>query len=208
MRWLLAVLVFLAGCGPMVVKPVLILEPRPESLPMTIGVYYPDELRTFRKFTRHMVSAGRPVTTDFTILVGEASVRLFDEALGLLFQRVVSSPTVMHVGTLEGGAAGVVEPRIISAAMYLGLHANGEAFNRATITYAFTLYAYAGERLASWTVSGEGLATSALSLTDTASWNIEQRSVELAMREAAWKFMSGFRDVPEVRRWLDERGVR
>ena len=28
------------------------------------------------------------------------------------------------------------------------------------------------------------------------------------MREAAWNFTRGFRDVPEVRRWLEERGVR
>jgi hypothetical protein len=34
-----------------------------------------------------------------------------------------------------------------------------------------------------------------------------KRSFERAMREAAWLFTSGFRDVPEVRSWLDEQGI-
>jgi hypothetical protein len=28
------------------------------------------------------------------------------------------------------------------------------------------------------------------------------RNFERAMRDAAWKFTSGFRNIPEVRRWL------
>jgi len=35
-----------------------------------------------------------------------------------------------------------------------------------------------------------------------------KRNFEHAMREAAWKFTSGFRDIPEVRRWLAEQSVR
>jgi hypothetical protein len=35
-----------------------------------------------------------------------------------------------------------------------------------------------------------------------------RRSFEQAMREAAWKLTSEFREVPEVRRWLVAQGVR
>jgi hypothetical protein len=34
-----------------------------------------------------------------------------------------------------------------------------------------------------------------------------KRNFERAMREAAWMLTSGFRDVPEVRRWLEEQGI-
>ena len=34
---------------------------------------------------------------------------------------------------------------------------------------------------------------------------IERRSIELAMRDAAWKFMRGLRDDPAIRSWLEQR---
>lgn len=201
MRWLLALVVLAAGCGT-VLRPVVVREPRPEPLPLTIGVHYPDEVRSFRKVP---VTGARGDSMNTEILVGEASIKLIDDALGLLFARVVSVPTVTSVGSAEDGLSAVIEPRILAATLAVGRQGVDDTFARASITYGFTLYSNAGERLASWTVSGAGLASSSTSLREAADWNIGRRSFELALRDAAWNFTSGFRDVAEVRRWLDER---
>jgi len=204
MRWLFALVVLAAGCGT-VLTPVVIREPRPEPLPLTIGVHYPDEVRSFRKVP---VTDARGDSANAKILVGEASVKLIDDALGLLFARVVSVTTVTPVGSAGDGLSAVIEPRILAAALEVGRQGVDDTFARGSITYGFTLYSKTGERLASWTVSGAGLASSSTSLRDAADWNTVRRSLELALRDAAWNFTSGFRDVAEVRRWLDERGVK
>lgn len=59
--------------------------------------------------------------------------------------------------------------------------------------------------MASWDITGRGNEPVANPL---AAVSTIRRNFEHAMREAAWKFTSGFRDVPEVRRWLEEHGVK
>ena len=127
--------------------------------------------------------------------------------------RDLASADVTPVGSAEGDLAAVIEPRIMAAALDVwgetgGIISSGDVLARATVVHALTLYSTTGERLASWTVSGAGLARTSTSLRDRADSNIEQRSLELALRDAAWSFMSSFRDVQGVRRWPDERGVR
>lgn len=72
-------------------------------------------------------------------------------------------------------------------------------------TYGFTLHSPRGEPEASWDVTGQGSEPIA---NPFAAVSTVRRSFEQAMREAAWRLTSGFRDVPEVRRWLNEQGVR
>jgi len=211
MRWLFA-LVLAAGCAPMALTPVIIREPRPEPLPLTIGVHYPDELRSYRKVRTTL--NGKPLrghwpgAGDFNIGIGQASVKLFDEVLGLLFARIVSVPSLPPLRSGEESLPAVIEPRIGSAILELQMLPPDRTFARATISYTLTLYPIGGAPLVTWTVYGTGVASSTVQLSDAATWNVEQRSFELALRDAAWNFTSSFRDVQGVRRWLDERGVR
>src|SRR5437899_2145227 len=143
MRWLLTLVVLVAGCAPMVLTPVVVREPRPEPLPLTIGVHYPEEVRSFRKVPRTIVLSGMSHSGEMKILVGEASVKLFDDALGLLFARVVGVPTVTPVGSAEGDLAAVIEPRIMAAALDVrgetgGIISSGDVLARATVVYALT----------------------------------------------------------------------
>lgn len=184
-----------AGCVWSVPEPVLVREPRPEPIPLRIGVYYSPEFRSFTY--RHYLP------TDTAYILGKPSVRLVNAALALLFIEVVEVPRPGLGASLRGDLAGVIEPRIVSAA-YEYPRAGTRVFP-VHITYGFTAYSRRGEAVASWDVTGQG--TEPTSNPFDAPSSI-RRNFEHAMREAAWKLTSGFRDFPEIRRWLEEQGVR
>ena len=210
--WLVAfgAAAFLAGCATVVPEPVLIREPPPAPVPLVIGVHYSDDFRSF-VYSRARVQGG----TSRTFAVGEPSVKLLDQALALLFTRVVQVSRLPPNVSSESAVTGVIEPRIAKVAyelpesveQFFGGRADTYAIVVAHITYAFTLYSMKGEQLASWPVSGRGVETLPLGWTEM-NKVLGQRSLELAMRDAAWKLTSEFRNVPGVRRWLDEHGVK
>lgn len=206
-RWALAcitlsVATFTTACS-VTPQPVLIREPRPEPLPLRIGVHYPHDLRTFS----YQQKEPRVLMTSFTL--GEPSVRLLHEALALLFLEVVELSTAAPSG-LRDDLAGVIEPRIAAASYSFTAQGPGTVcvgerctITGANISYGFTLHSRHGVPLASWVVSGTGDTGAGVTLGDKVG-----RSFEQAMREAAWNLTSGFRDVPEIRRWLEEQGAR
>jgi hypothetical protein len=194
----LGVAATLTGCVFSVPEPTLIREPRPEPVPLRIGVYYPPELRSFT-YRHHL--------TDTAWILGKPSVRLLSDAVSLLFADVVEVPRPGAGTSPVADVAGIIEPRLVSAsAVYWSDEhvKRGERVQPVRVTYGFTLYTPDGRRVASWEVTGRGEEPVANPLGGVQTL---KRNFEYAMREAAWKFTSEFRDVPDVRRWLDQRGV-
>lgn len=204
--WLLAfgAVALVAGCATVVPEPVLIREPRPEPVPLVIGLCYSDEFRSFV----YRKSSGQRVLAAFAL--GESSVKLVDEALTLLFARVVPVSGLPSKVSGDNAVAGVIEPKIADVSYEVPSRrvVGDQVVARALITYAFTLYSREGEQLASWQVSGRGVETPSAKIGVVPAHRSVQRSFEQAMREAAWKLTSDFRGVPGVRRWLDEQGVK
>jgi hypothetical protein len=209
-RKVLSVLLLLAtlisaGCAFSTPEPVLIREPRPDPVPLRIGVYYSPEFQSFTY--RHHFS-------DTAWILGEPSVKLIREALALLFIEVVEVPRPSSGTGLRGDLAGVIEPRIASAeAAYRSEeHLKAGLIVKPHVKYGFTLYSPRGESVASWDVTGRGeeptSASSPLAAAGYTTISTLKRNFEHAMQEAAWKFTSGFRDVPKVRRWLAEQASR
>lgn len=195
LSWLvLAAVAITASCAWTVPEPLLVREPRPEPVPLHIGVYFPPELRSFTY--RHHIP-------DTAYVLGDPSVRLLNEALALLFIEVVEVPRPGSEPSLRGDLAGIIEPRIISAGYQFGTQQSSPF--PAQITYGFTLYSRRGESVASWDVTGQSSESIGNPLAPVGSI---RRNFEHAMREAAWKFTSGFRDVHEVRQWLAKQAVR
>jgi hypothetical protein len=199
-----------AGCVSSVPEPVLIREPRPDPIPLRIGVYYSPE---FQSFTYGHDSF------DFAWILGKPSVQLLHEALALLFIEVVEVPRPGSEPGLRGDLAGVIEPRIVSAVadhVYEEHIKAGVMVEPVRVTYGFVLYSPRRELVASWYVTGRGsepfhptcfLPTCLLTIMSELK-STTKRNLEHAMREAAWEFTSGFRDIPEVRRWLAEQASR
>jgi hypothetical protein len=182
-------------------EPVLVRAPRPEPVPLRIGVYNSPE---FQDFTyRHHA-------TDIGWVLGKPSVRLLNEALGLLFVEVVEVPAPGSKPNLRSDLAGTIAPRIVSAeAVYL----SGEVVNVGSrvlqiqpvrVTYGFTLYSRSGKPEASWEVTGRGREPVD---DDDGAITTLKRNFERAMAEGARKLVNEFRDVPEVRQWLANQAV-
>jgi len=182
------------GCVSSVPEPVLVREPRPEAIPLRIGVY--DSLE-FRNYTY------RSDFSDTAWILGKPSVQLLHEALRLLFLEVVEVPRPGSEAGLHGDLAGVIEPQIVSAsAKLLDRPYSNPAAWAVDVTYRFILSSPNGAPLASWQVTGWGKEPVSFSQLTP------RRSYGRAMREAAWKFTSGFHDIPEVKRWLAEQADR
>jgi len=206
---MLSVLVLLAaaisaGCVWSVPEPVLVREPRPVPVLLRIGVYYSPDFRSFTY--RHHFS-------DTAWILGKPSVQLLHEALALLFIEVVEVPRPGSGPSLRGDLAGIIEPQIVSAAaVYISdehLQA-GLQVMPVHVTYGFTLYSPSGEPMASWDVTGRGeepTSTSSPLASGSTAISTLKRNFEHAMREAAWKLTSGFREIPEVRQWLAKQAV-
>lgn len=196
--FILALGVLAGGCVWSVPQPILVREPRPERIALRIGVYYPPEFRSFTY--RHHV-------TDTAWKLGEPSVRLFGEALALLFTDVVESVRPGSTQDLRADVAGVIEPTIVSAGyLFPSVEAarrDGKICFPLHVTYHFTLYSPHGEAVAEWDVSGNDCAPAGNPLGAHA---LLKQSFEQVMRADVFSFVSGFRDVPNVRRWLAEQG--
>jgi hypothetical protein len=177
-----------AGSAPVVARPGLLREPPPEPIPLRIGVHFPPEFRSFRY---HPI--GKRTLAPFAL--GEPSVRLLHAALTRLFElRIEAARYQLPRATGDPPSPQDAPDGVMAAAQ---------------ITYGFTLYSHRGERIGSWAVAGAGQHAPPNPPVFAASFPMEdvKRSFERAMREAAWLFTSGFRDVPEVRSWLDEQGI-
>jgi hypothetical protein len=165
------------------------------TIPVPVGVYYGPELRSYEH-------AGSRMGDRWIVLLGPASVRLFDQAFPALFAQVI--PVANRPPLAEGTPrpVGVIEPRIEDFDFTLPFLKTGTY--TAEIAYRMTLYTLSGETIASWIVRGVGMKSGEFGF-EFSRWPAE--AADLAMQDAASKFLEEFRDVPEVRRWLRQLGV-
>lgn len=163
--------------------------------PVALGVYYSPEFRAHEAKIWRMGDRW-----DFAL--GEASAKLLDRAWPYMFESVVALSSRPPVPA-ERKVAGVMEPKIESFDFGLPFLKTGTY--TAEITYRMTLYSPEGASLASWTVRGEGAKPGQFGFDFSRG---PADAADLAMQDAATRFMTGFRQIPEVRAWLRGLGVR
>ena len=175
--------------------------PAVEPLPMTMGIYYPAELRDYH-LTHYFQMSGEPSEYE----LGPPTMALFDQVFASMFAGAVpmtEDPSRRNAASAEVGAIAL---RIERFRPYELIWRAGSTFVHipVEITYRATLYSSEGNKIASWTVDGTGSTWSA----DT-SWPSEGIGVStaVAMREAAAKFVAGFRQQPGVAKWLAGLGL-
>ncbi len=172
----LILLVFLAaGCtreiDPALQAPTVLGEP----LPLTVGVYYDDDLRNHRV-------KNRPSTIDFVISTGRAHVSFFDDLFSKIFVRTV--PMKRRFQLPEDGERldAVIEPEIVSLTYRFIDDGGFDMKVPVEIRYAITLYSSIGEQLSLWSIAGEGFSQGY-------SVKALHEGIEIAMRDAAARFV-------------------
>jgi hypothetical protein len=166
--------------------------PTTAKVPLRLGVYYSPDFRNYR----YVGSRGGD-RWDFPL--GSSSTRLFDRVFADMFISAQSMGSRPPLSGSKGKLDAVLEPNIESFDFTIPYLKTG-AYT-AEITYRFTLYAMNGEPLASWTVRGFASKHGKPSF-DFARWPGE--AADLAMQDAASKFITGFPDIPEVRRLINQ----
>ena len=175
-------------------NPTVAASSRSAAVPLEVGVYFSEE---FRRFER---SASRRGDT-WSFPIGQASVGLLTDTFDQVF-KATNGLTSLAARRTEGDElAAVIEPRIEEFDFYIPYLA-GQTYT-AEITYRFILHGADGDVIASWAVTGEGSRRGGLGI-GAAGW--VGLAADGAMEAAARKFSDGILSVPEVRRWLRDRG--
>ena len=167
--------------------------PAVKPLPLTVGTYYSSEFRTYEHF--HPLDGGY-----FVFSVGPPSLSAFEQVLSGMFETVISLQSPPPIQADEPVVEAIIEPTIADIEL-LGPPYQTEGTKRAIVTYSITLYLPDGQNLASWNVTGTGIAECRPFRC------IPGEEIEFALREAVAKFVISFYEQPEIKRWVQKNNI-
>lgn len=189
---ILAFAVALAACSSNISVPLKGEFPEPiiGALPLSMGVLYQDEFRTFR----HEEPDSR-----LKVDLGPPNIKLFDQIFSKMFEQAVPVTTQQPGPEFDA----VVEP-MIETFEYLEPAISGSEFYAVTIRYRISVYDPNGGVIASWPLVAYGKSRSR-------AMNSGQSLGEatlLAMRDAAAILSTEFKDQKQVKAWLLARNTQ
>lgn len=192
-----SIMVFTTGCAHAVPLTGAI-EPQPDvpQIPLAVGVYYSPDFRAYKY-------DGSRKGDRWIFPLGEASVKMLDQLFPRVFQSAAFVAELPSTTAEATGMVAIIEPSIAAFDFQIPIIKAGTY--RAEITYRFTAYSPQGVSIVSWTVTGHGARKGKLGFSFS-RWPSE--AADLAMRDAATKIVASFREVPEVRRWLEAAAGR
>jgi hypothetical protein len=195
-RWcgVFFLLALLAGCAA---RTITLDGTYPSPLvgkaPLTVGVYYPRELRDFA-YTEIDDSSGKD---QYIIQSGASQLKLFNTLLPAMFERVVplDEPT-----TDQSGIDAIFVPTI--AEFQLGLPDKTKLkVYEVWLKYNMRLTQPNGDYIADWVMTAYGKSpTENFQSVDAGV----QNAALVAMRDLAASFTLGFNEIPDVKEWLQQ----
>jgi hypothetical protein len=163
------------------------------KIPLTVGVYYPQELRDFA-YTEIDDSSGKD---QYIIQSGQSQVDLFNTVLPAMFETVVQ---LDDETTGQGGVDAVFIPSITEFQLGLPDKTKLKVYE-VWLKYNMRLTQPDGEYIADWVMTAYGKApTEGFQSVDAGV----QNAALVAMRDLAASFTLGFTDIADVREWLQE----
>ena len=183
------------------------LPPAVKQMPVHIGLYYSPE---FVKYARRieLIGCGPSGRRDrsgiyFVFPVGTASEDLFDQVIGSMFAKIISTSSPSQTSNNVSSVDGLLEPQIesfhwetVCSKDYLS---TGKFAAR--VRYVINLYSPDGHLVLSMRVEGFGTEKPKLCFADCK----DSLAAEQAMQDAMAKFMIEFPEQPEVKQWLSTR---
>ena len=170
-------------------------SPLVRKLPLTVGVYYPDELKNY-SFIEFDDNTGKD---QYIIQSGTSQVEVFNTLLPALFQNVVMLDSLDNVQSNTSLDA-VFVPAIEE--FQLGLPAKTRLnVYEIWVKYNMRLSNANGEYIADWVMTAYGKAPEE---TFQSVDSGVQDAATVAMRDLAASFTIGFSGIPEVNEWLKD----
>jgi hypothetical protein len=195
---LLAVTVVLGACSAQrIVLDGNYPTPLTSKLPLTIGVYYTDNVKEFT-YTELNENNGKE---QYIIESGNSQVEMFNTLLPAMFTDVVVLDNLDDIPARYPQLDAVFVPVIDD--FQLGLPAKTRlASYEIWIKYNMRLSDVNGNQIADWVMTAYGKAPG-----DNSDNRGINDAANLALRDLAATFSLEVRDVPDVRDWLNSRGI-
>jgi len=195
---LVLALLLLAGCG---VNNVVVEgdfpTPNIEKLPLSVAVYYDNALREFA-----YVEYSDTGQEEYNIESGTSHIRLFDAVLPAMFENVIIVDSMEEAAST--GVDAVFTPAIEEFQLALPAKTKLDVYE-VWIKYNMRLVTPEGDYIADWVLTSYGK-------TPTSTFGSVEAGINdaaiVALRDLASSFSLSFGQVPEVRDWLNSRGIR
>lgn len=167
--------------------------PLVRKLPITIGVYYPDELRNF-SYTEIDDYSGKD---QYIINSGMSQMDMFNTVLPALFESVVMLDSLEEAQT-RGNLDAIFVPAIEEFQVGLPDKTKLKVFE-IWVKYNMRLSQANGDYIADWVMTAYGKSPQESFQSVDAG---VKDAAFVALRDLAASFTIGFPDVPEVNDWL------
>lgn len=189
------VLLLLGGCGASSVQVEgSFPSPNIQPMPLTVGVYYTDELSNF-EYTEYDADDNE----QYIVAAGQSHMDLFNTILPAMFREVETLDE--RSDAAEAGVDAVFVPSIDEYQLALPQKTRLDVYE-VWIRYNMRLEEPDGDQIADWVLSSYG-NTPQGTFSSTES-GINEATVE-ALRDLASSFTLGFREEPDINDWLQAR---
>jgi hypothetical protein len=178
----------LAGCNQKVVVQTTFPDPLVDEIELDAGVYYSEELKNFD------YSENLPGDVVWSFTLGEANVKMFNRALGALFQELVPVDQPGGVGEPFDRVDLVVAPKVEAFEFSLPRQSRSDQY-AVWIKYTIAILEPDGTLFTEWPVSAYGQADSRLFRGGGAM----EAAVVRAMRDAIANIVIGLPEEPNVK---------
>jgi len=166
------------------------------SLPMTIGVHFPEEFKNYR------LEETVPQRGDWSIDIGEAQVRMLRAVLPAMFDRIEELET-LEAATAHRGLSAVLVPEVKEMQFAIPFQTRSNFFE-VWIRYEMSLVEPTGEVIARWPVTAYGKTRDVM--LESAEAAVREASI-MALRDAGAFLAIGFRDQQALQPWLERERV-
>lgn len=186
------ILILLSGCAARTITiDSSFPTPLVSKIPLTIGVYYPESLRTF-SYTEIDDYSGKD---QYIVNSGQSQIKLFETILPQMFTNVVK---LDQPDTDNAAVEAVLIPTLNVFQLGLPDKTKLKVFE-IWMQYNMRLTKPNGDFIADWNMSAYGKApTESFKSVDSGV----QNAAEVAMRDMAASFTLGFTEIPDVKDWL------
>ena len=186
-------------------------QPLVEPLPIDVGVYYSNDFRTYKTVQENFLadpsaySQDVGVTRISKIQLGEANVALFDFILSHLFENLTSIQNIPNESENLTNIDLLVEPTI-SNYIYSERQVYFEPAAWVRIEYTINFYSPDGLLISTWALSGQSSKNITLHGIEILSGHTSSVELtQLAMREVAAQFFTGFCNQREIQKHFSEQ---
>ena len=191
-------LLFLSACGAnQVVVKGDFPTPLMTELPLTIGIFYPEEFRN-----HEFSDVDKPVKeSKWIVKTGKAQVQMWDTVMSGMFRDFVEMKAAPGANVLSQVVDAVLIPHVDELQYAIPTHTHVKVYE-IWIRYRFELVTRAGEPIAEWMMTSYGKTPTAFMRSDSNAVNL---AAVMALRDAGANFVTNFTRVPELAEWLDTK---